>query len=88
MAFNRYRKRERYRRQYTFTKAKAVIGFILSAIFSISLSPYFDRYGPVIMRSTQDVFMASIDALAGVPQLKQKEARTHEEKRRSKDHES
>ena len=53
MAYNRYRKREQLKRQYTFTTTKIVIGFILSAAFSICLSAYFERYGFLIFREVK-----------------------------------
>lgn len=44
MGYNRHRKRARYRRQYTFTKTKAVIGFVISACLSILLSTVVETY--------------------------------------------
>lgn len=43
MVENRYRKKERQRRQFTMTKTKAVIAFLLSLSFSLILSPAFDK---------------------------------------------
>ncbi len=60
MAYNRYRKRERLKRQYTFTKTKVVVGFILSAAFSICLSTYFERYGFLIYRQVKTVVAQSL----------------------------
>lgn len=61
MAYNRYRMREKFRRQYTFTKTKAFVGFVLSAVFSILLSAYFDRYGLIIWNQTKAVLFGSDD---------------------------
>ena len=43
MVENRYRKKEKQRRQFTMTKTKAVIAFLLSLAFSLILSPAFDK---------------------------------------------
>lgn len=48
MPKNRYRLKEQYKKQYTFTKTKAVIGFFLSALFSVFFSNYFERHGAMI----------------------------------------
>lgn len=64
MAYNRYRRRERFKRQYTFTRTKAVVGFLLSALFSITLSAYFDRYGLVIFRQVKQVVKQSLGVTA------------------------
>ena len=52
MAYNRFRKKARLKRQYTFTKSKMAVGFVLSTFFSIMLSPYFERYWPVLVEQT------------------------------------
>ena len=67
MAYNRYRMRERYRRQYTFTKTKAFIGFVLSAAFSILLSAYFDRYGVIILKETKAALFGDDEGSATRP---------------------
>lgn len=41
---SRHRRREKHRRQYTFTRTKAVIAVILSAILSIIFSSVIDTY--------------------------------------------
>ena len=79
MAFNRYLKREKYKRQFTFSKTKAVIGFILSVIVSVSLSAYFDRYGPVIMKHMKEIFSRSSDTLTSIPELKPRAITRYEE---------
>jgi len=69
VAYNRYLKRELHRRQYTFTKTKAFIGFILSTIFSIIFGAYFDRYGPIIIKQTKALFASEADARALPPDV-------------------
>lgn len=61
MAFNRYRKKEKLKRQYTLTRSKAIIAFLLSALFSVFLSAYFERYGRLILRKIFDSAFASVD---------------------------
>ena len=83
MAYNRYLKREKYKRQYTFTKAKAVIGFFLSVITSVSLSAYFDRYGGVIIKHVKELFHEGADTLTAMPALKPKALERYERSQRS-----
>jgi hypothetical protein len=49
MAVNRFRKKEKLRRQYTLTKTKAFAAFMLSLVLSLLLDTYFDRYGPDLL---------------------------------------
>ncbi len=50
LANNYQRHQKRMQRRYTFTRSKAVVGFLFSTFLSIILSTYFDRYGVEIMR--------------------------------------
>lgn len=70
MAYNRYRKREQIKRQFTFTKTKAFVGFLLSAAFSICLSAYFERYGVIIYERVKTLAGQSLESMASIPQLK------------------
>ena len=40
-----YLHRKRIRQQYSYTKSKAAIAFVLSLFFSIILTPFFENYG-------------------------------------------
>ena len=51
---NRYRKKEWQRRRFTVTRTKAIIGFVLSVIFSLMLSPAFDRAVKLLYYRTQE----------------------------------
>ena len=82
MAYNRYLKRERHRRQYTFTKTKAAVGFLLSALFSISLNSYFDRYGPVIIDNTKTAVASVFEGLKSDKKLLPKEVQAYELRQR------
>ncbi len=75
MAYNRYRRKERFKRQYTFTTTKAVLFFIVSATFSISLSAYFDRYGVLLFHEARMKLGELFEAAAQIPQLKHRELR-------------
>lgn len=69
MAHNNYRRRDRLRRQYTFTKTKAAIGFILSAVFSITLSTYFENYGVALYQQVKGVlFGSTVEESSQLPQ--------------------
>lgn len=67
MAYNRYRAREKFRRVYTFTRTKALIAFVLSTIFSIFLSSYFDRYGRLIFKKTSKGVGELIETKVSIP---------------------
>ena len=54
-ALKRYQWREKHRKQYTFTKTKIVVGFIISVSTSIMLGSYFDKYGKVAFKQGIDV---------------------------------
>ena len=82
MAYNRYLKREKYKRQFTFTRTKAVIGFLLSVMVSVSLSAYFDRYGPVIVKHLKEIFSRSTDSLTSMPELTPRAISRFEEQQR------
>lgn len=60
MAKNYNRLKAQYRRQYVFTRTKAVVGFILSCVFSILINAYLDRYGMVIYEQTKRSFEDSV----------------------------
>jgi hypothetical protein len=45
---NRYRRRERQRRVYTVTQTKAIVGFLLSLLFSLMLSPAFEKFSTFV----------------------------------------
>lgn len=60
MPKNRYRLQALYKKQYTFTKTKAVFGFILSAIFSIFFSNYFEKHGALIFDQTVQAFQNAV----------------------------
>ncbi|GEM_PF-4831664 len=78
MAYNRYLKRERTKRQFTFTTTKAFVGFVVSVIFSVSLSAYFDRYGAVMSKHVKQIFQDSKQSLSSVGALKPRELERYE----------
>lgn len=53
MAQSRFRRKEKLRKVYTFTRTKAVLGFFLSALFSIALSTLIDTYRDVIVEKAK-----------------------------------
>ena len=68
MPVSRHRQRHRIKRQYTFTKAKAVLGFIISAILSILLSTVIDAYQYYAYQKTKEAVVdtaisVSVDAV-------------------------
>ncbi|MCB0360836.1 MAG: hypothetical protein KDD44_14405 [Bdellovibrionales bacterium] len=67
MAYNRHRKKNKIRRQYTFTKTKAVIGFVLSAFFSVLLSSIVDAYQSYAYRETRQMITAEDAAEIAAP---------------------
>ena len=54
-ALDRYKWREKHRRQYTFTKTKMVVGFFISVSTSILLGSYLDKYGKVALKQSSTV---------------------------------
>jgi len=50
-----YIEQHRLKRSYTYTRTKAVIVFVLSGAFSIYFTPYFEKYGPVILSRMEDI---------------------------------
>ena len=69
MGYNRFRKKAQLRRQYTFTKSKMFVGFVLSTFFSILLSPYFERYGPKLLSQTRAAIMKLVPTKKRVSQI-------------------
>ncbi len=67
MGYNRHRKRAKYKRQYTFTKTKAAIGFIISACLSILLSTVVETYQHYAYRTAKRVVVGSAGASLGTP---------------------
>ena len=63
-AFSRYLFREKHKKQYTFTKTKLIVGFVLSVITSIFLGSYLENYGPTIIKQGISAFHATTDAKA------------------------
>ena len=58
-ALKRYKWREKHRKQYTFTKTKMIVGFVISVATSISLGSYLDKYGQVAFKQSSNI-IASI----------------------------
>lgn len=56
MAKNRHRLQSLNKKQYTFTNTKAAIGFVISAVFSIFFSHYFEKHGALIFDQTVQAF--------------------------------
>ena len=54
-ALKRYQWREKHRKQYTFTKTKLIIGFIISVTTSVVLGSYFEKYGKVAFTEGIDI---------------------------------
>ena len=68
MSKNRYRVREYQKRHYTVTTTKAVVGFILSVIFSLILSPAFEKFGLYFFYMFKDSYSQTAnDATANMP---------------------
>lgn len=59
-ALMRYKWREQHRKQYTFTKTKLFVGFIISVTTSILLGSYFDKYGKVAFKQGIDVVGSAV----------------------------
>ena len=76
MAENRYRRKERMRRQFTVTKTKAIVGFLLSLLFSLILSPAFDKVAKLFYYRSKEPSQVS---------AKQDEAKNLSEKSDSKE---
>ena len=51
-SLERYKWREKHRKQYTFTKTKMVVGFFISVSTSILLGSYLDKYGKVALEQS------------------------------------
>jgi hypothetical protein len=47
--YARYRWREKHKKQYTFTKTKFAVGFVISVLTSVFLGSYFDKYGKIVI---------------------------------------
>ena len=45
MAYDKRIRKHILKRRFTVTKAQAILGFIISTVFSVMLSTYFDQYG-------------------------------------------
>jgi len=54
-ALEKYKWREKHRRQYTFTKTKMVVGFFISVTTSILLGSYLDKHGKVALKQSTNV---------------------------------
>ncbi|MCB0346304.1 MAG: hypothetical protein KDD66_14390 [Bdellovibrionales bacterium] len=67
MGYNRHRKRAKYKRQYTFTKTKAAIGFLVSACLSILLSTVVETYQHYAYRTAKRVVTGSAGTSLGNP---------------------
>ena len=67
MAYNHLRLKEKIRRQYTFTKTKAVLAFFFSAVFSIIFSTYLDDHILRLMKRSQSYVGSAISTATASP---------------------
>lgn len=58
-SYARYRWREKHKKQYTFTKTKMFVGFIISVLMSIFIGTYMENYGRLVLKQ-------SVDAIASI----------------------
>lgn len=59
MAYNHFRLKDAYRRRYVFTKTKAFFAFVLSALISVVLTAFFEKYGEVLLTQIERVITGS-----------------------------
>ncbi|MCB0322458.1 MAG: hypothetical protein KDD69_02760 [Bdellovibrionales bacterium] len=59
-SYARYRWREKHRKQYTFTKTKFVVGFLVSVLTSVFLGSYFDHYGRIVLHQLAEAVEVAI----------------------------
>jgi hypothetical protein len=60
-AYARYRWREKHKKQYTFTKTKFFVGFVLSVVTSVFIGSYMDKYGRVVLKQTVSAIKTIVD---------------------------
>lgn len=68
MAYNRYRQKAKIKHQITFTRTKAIVGFIVSCLLSVLMSAYLEKYGWIVLEQSGQALSAmseDTDAYAG-----------------------
>lgn len=63
MAYSYSRKRHRLRKQYTLTRTKAAVAFILSVACSILLSTYFENIGRDAVRKSATAMQSGLSSV-------------------------